>query len=173
MAEKKTVQAARWSRHFGRTSIFKDNNTPSGVTGSRANVVIGLDNFPDALIAVRVTFSYAIPAAYLLANPMAAVGFDQIVDQCNIDVAFAQQNLTDENVHLRTFQGPPSGLKFYPLPVPQMMRGANQVKVRLVRLMDMPVIDDVSIVPTAHITVVGVSLQSDFAPAGTPGSSGA
>lgn len=173
MAPPKTVQAARWSRHFGASAVFKDNLSPSGDVGARANVVISLDNWPEAVVGVRVAFSYVIPAAYLNSNPMAAVGFDQVVDQCNIDVTFAQQNLTDENVHLRTFQGYPGGLIYVPLPVPQMMRGANQVKIRLTRLMAMPTVDNSIIVPTAHFTVVGVSLMSDFAPGGTPGSSGA
>lgn len=173
MATPTDVQAARWSKFISGSQQFQLNNAPSGATGAVARDTLSLDNFPNAMVALRVAFSFeGLPDANIIATPGIYEAVQRMAEDCTIRIAFAQQGLTQEPAHLRNFQGPTGSLRPIPLPLPHYLRGANQCRVELTRLSPMLTFDNVQVIPTAYFSLVGVSLMSDLAPPAPPGSSG-
>jgi len=172
MAETNDVQGARWSKFISVEGQFLDNGNPSGAAGSVFVGTLSLDNFPNAMIAIRTSFSLGIDNNEVVSAPGLYTALQQIAEDCTITVNFAQQSLTDNRCDLRNFQGSWGNLRPLPLPLPHYLRGANQCRVEIVRTATMPTVGEALVVPTVKVALVGVSIMSDLAPGGSPGSTG-
>jgi len=162
----------RWSKLYPSEDQFRLANVPSGLAGATARGVVSLDNYPNTIAAIQVVMSYQIPAGFVATFPGAYLGFDAAAYDCTIMLSQAQQNINAGPIHLKTLQGWQNGSPPMPLTFPMYMRGTNQIRWEVVRLVDMPTVNEQVLIPTVHLTVKCVVTAADYAPGASPGSSG-
>lgn len=172
-----TYEAEELPFYYTSTGQFLGTDgQPSGAAGAEAAVQINLNNYPQVIYGVRIRNSLEIAQEVIDANPGLLATIRDLHDEQKVRIDLAQQNIVTQALRQDLLQGA-RGINFHPFPVPYLMRGGNNVRIAIRRLVPYPTItvseEEFPLLPTAEVVLVCGVLVADQFPAAGPPSTGA